>query len=412
VTRSRLFVALATGATVAASAFGVSGAAGAGAPPQNPSVEHSHKPVCGPVPPGQARCHEEIVTDAQGNPLATTGPTSGYGPADIVAAYKLPALPAANSAFAWNGKTVAIVDAYDDPNAEADLGVYRSWYKLPACTTANGCFNKVNESGATSPLPAADAGWAQEISLDLDAVSAACPDCKILLVEANSSYMTDLGAGVNAAVAKGATAISNSYGGSEYSTETTDETNYFKHPGVAITASTGDSGYGVEFPAASRYVTAVGGTSLTRTSSGRMFTEAAWSGAGSGCSAVIPKPTWQKDTGCARRTVADVSAVANPSTGLAIYDSWAYQGYSGWFVVGGTSLASPLVASVYALAAIAPGAPVINDASYAYTHASSLFDVTSGTNGHCLRRSAYLCTAGFGYDGPTGLGTPNATAAF
>ncbi|WP_455569935.1 putative Ig domain-containing protein [Streptomyces xanthochromogenes] len=328
---------------------------------------------------------------------------SGYGPTDLQSAYALPSSAGA-------GATVAIVDAQDDPNAESDLATYRSQYGLPACTTANGCFKKVDQNGGTN-YPTADSGWAGEISLDVDMVSAVCPQCHILLVEATSANMDDLGAAVNRAVTMGAKYVSNSYGGSEDSTDPSSDASYFNHPGVAITVSSGDSGYGVEYPAASQYVTSVGGTSLSRASNTRGWSESVWGsssggeGAGSGCSAYDPKPSWQSDTGCAKRTVADVSAVADPNTGLAVYDS--YQA-SGWNVYGGTSASSPIIAGVYALA----GTPAANTnpASYPYAHTSSLNDVTSGANGSCS--PAYLCKAAAGYDGPTGLGTPNGTAAF
>ncbi|MFI9719994.1 putative Ig domain-containing protein [Streptomyces sp. NPDC052396] len=328
---------------------------------------------------------------------------SGYGPADLQSAYALPA-------GAGAGTTVAIVDAYDDPSAEQDLATYRSQYGLPACTTANGCFQKADQNGGTS-YPTADAGWAGEISLDVDMVSAVCPQCHILLVEANSNSMDDLGAAVNRAVTMGAKYVSNSYGGAEDSTDPTSDSSFFNHPGVAITVSSGDSGYGVEYPAASQYVTAVGGTSLSRASNARGWTESAWGssaggqGAGSGCSQYDPKPSWQQDSGCAKRTVADVSAVADPATGLAVYDS--YQS-GGWNVYGGTSASSPIIAAVYALA----GTPAAGSypASYPYAHPSALNDITTGANGSCT--PAYLCTTGPGYDGPTGLGTPNGTAAF
>jgi len=276
---------------------------------------------------------------------------------------------------------------------------------LPPCTTSNGCFKKVNQNGGSTP-PTANASWGQEISLDLDMVSAVCPNCHILLVEANSASLADLGAAVNTAASLGGNAISNSYGGSEFSGETSQDS-FYNHPGHAITVSSGDSGYGVQYPAASQYVTAVGGTSLSRTSNARGWSETVWSGAGSGCSALEPKPSWQTDSGCARRTVADVSAVANPNTGVAVYDSTAYRGQSGWLVFGGTSVASPVIASVYALAG---NAGSVNYGSYPYGHLSSLFDVTSGTNGSC--GGTYLCTGTAGYDGPTGNGTPNGAGAF
>jgi subtilase family serine protease len=341
--------------------------------------------------PGYAACTALRRTDAGAKSF---GPAvSGLTPANLLSAYKLSSGGA--------GKTVAIVDAQDDPNAEKDLATYRSNFGLPACTTANGCFKKVNQTGGTS-YPTGDTGWSEEISLDLDMVSAICPQCHILLVEATSASYANLGTAVNEAVKLGATAVSNSYGGGESSAETSYDS-YYNHPGVAITVSSGDSGYGVEYPAASRYVTAVGGTHLTTSSTSRGWTETAWNGAGSGCSAYEPKPSWQTDTSCSRRTVADVSAVADPATGVAVYDSY---GESGWLVFGGTSVASPIVASVYALSGNVSGVP----ASLAYSHTSSLFDVTSGSNGSC--GGTYLCTAKAGYDGPTGLGTPNGTGAF
>jgi subtilase family serine protease len=240
--------------------------------------------------------------------------------------------------------------------------------------------------------------------------SAVCPNCKILLVEANSNAYTDLGAAVDRAALVGANAISNSYGGGEFSVEGSSTYNdHYNHPGIAVTVSSGDGGYGVEFPAASQYVTAVGGTSLTKNTSTRGWTESAWSGAGSGCSRYIAKPSWQHDSGCSRRTVADVSAVANPSTGVAVYDSYGSSGGANWYVFGGTSVAAPIIASVYALAG---NASSVSYGSYPYGHTASLFDVTSGSNGSCGYYSRYLCKAGSGYDGPTGLGTPNGTGAF
>ena len=386
---------------LAASAAGGSAVA-AGPVPIPAPAPASFARTCADPPPGELACfalHRTtgvmLTIPAGVSPLATVG---GFGPSDLAGAYKLPT-------NLGSGKTVAIVDAYNDPNAESDLATYRSQFGLPACTTANGCFRKVNQNGAASPLPASNSGWSSEIALDIEMVSAVCPQCNILLVEANSPTTTNLGTAVNTAVAQGAVAVSNSYGGSESSSDPSTGTTYYKHPGVAITVSSGDSGYGVEFPASSPWVTAVGGTSLKTASNARGWTETAWSGAGSGCSAVESKPSFQTDSGCARRTVADVSAVADPNTGVAVYDSF---GSGGWTVFGGTSVSSPIVASVYALAS--PPAAGAFPNSYPYANPSALFDVTSGANGSC--GSSYLCTAGAGYDGPTGLGTPNGVAAF
>jgi len=364
----------------------------------------SHRPVCGPAPPGAARCHADVVTGAAGEPHATNSYMNGYEPLDLVHAYSLPS--------GGSGQTVAIVDAYDNPNAETDLATYRSTFHLAPC--ASGCFRKINQHGETTSYPRGDVGWGQEIALDLDMASAICPDCDILLVEADSNSFADLAAAVDMAATSGATVISNSYGGPEFRGEATWESHYINHPGVvAITVSSGDSGYGVEFPAASQYVTAVGGTRLTQGAGGE-WTETVWSGAGSGCSAYVLKPAWQTDKlTCSRRTVADVAAVADPSTGVAVYDSYGATGGANWSVFGGTSVAAPIIAGVYALAGNTLAAAY---GSRPYAAAGSLFDVTSGSNGRCSNRRtaslAYLCTGGRGYDGPTGLGTPNGVGAF
>ncbi|MFF8229342.1 S53 family peptidase [Streptomyces caelestis] len=333
---------------------------------------------------------------------------SGYGPSDLRNAYGLTSAAASNG----TGRTIAIVDAYDDPNAESDLAAYRSHYGLPACTTANGCFEKVSQTGSTTALPTADSGWAGEISLDLDMASAICPNCHILLVEARSATMANLGTAVNEAVSLGARYVSNSYGGGESSSDATYDSAYFDHPGVAITVSAGDGGYGAEYPAASKYVTAVGGTRLSASSTTRGWTESVWQtssteGTGSGCSAYDTKPAWQTDTGCAKRVIADVSAVADPATGVSVYDTYGADG-QGWATYGGTSASAPIIASVYALA----GTPSSGSypAKFPYTNTSALNDVTSGTNGTCA--TSYFCTARTGYDGPTGWGTPNGVGAF
>lgn len=358
--------------------------------------------VCPAAEVGVAHCHALVVTDTNGNPLASsTPPTGAYGPAQFHVGYNLP-----TTATATAVQTIGIVDAYDDPNIASDLATYDSHYGLPSCTSATGCLRKVNQTGG-SKYPKADSGWALEISLDVEIAHAVCQNCSILLVEASSNSLANLGAAENEAAALGANVISNSYGASEYSSETADQNSYFNHPGIAITASSGDNGYGVEFPAASSYVTAVGGTTLKLNADNSYQSESAWSGSGSGCSAYIAKPSWQSDTSCSNRTVADVAADADPSTGAAVYDSVRYQGHSGWYQVGGTSLAAPLIGAVYALAG---NSGSLSYGSYPYSHSSSLHDVTTGSNGSCA--SSYLCTAGTGYDGPTGLGSPNGTGGF
>ncbi|MDI5965222.1 peptidase S8 [Streptomyces sp. SL13] len=358
-----------------------------------------------PTHVGVMACNALRVTSVTENAPMGVHPgatPSGYGPSDLYSAYNLPTGGGA-------GQTVAIIDAYDDPNAAANMATYRSQYGLPACGT--GCFTKMSQSGSTTSLPTADAGWAEEESLDLDMVSAIAPNAHIILVEATSSSNANLGKAVNEAVTKGAKFVSNSYGGGESSSDSSYDSSYYDHPGVAVVASSGDSGYGVEYPAASKYVTAVGGTALNKASNARGWSESVWStssseGAGSGCSKDDAKPTWQKDTGCAKRTVADVSAVADPATGVAVYDT--YGGDPGWEVFGGTSVASPIIASVYADAGTPSSGSV--PASFPYAHTGSLNDVTTGSTASCS--PAYLCTAETGYDGPTGLGTPNGLTAF
>jgi subtilase family serine protease len=357
--------------------------------------------ACSQLPaPGHARCHALVVTNAVGHLLVNEAlavrpnvlpntPPSGLGPSDLRAAYGI-------SGQGKSTTTVAIVDALGYPNAEADLNVYRARYGLPACTTANHCFRKVNQNGVQGHYPAADTGWSQETALDLDMVSAMCPGCSILLVEANSTSQNDLSAAVNRAVKLGAHVVSNSYGGDEAGSAPFEAA--YDHPGVAITVSSGDEGFGVEFPASSPHVTAVGGTSLTKVPNTRGWIETAWSGAGSGCSAVFAKPAWQKDPLCKMRTVADVSAVADPATGVAVYGP-SSDTASGWMVFGGTSVAAPVIGGIYG----ENGGPV-KFGSDPYGRTSDLNDVTSGSNGSC--GGSYLCTAGPGYDGPTGLGTP------
>jgi subtilase family serine protease len=333
---------------------------------------------------------------------------SGYGPANLQSAYALP------SATAGGGRRVYVVDAYNDPNAESDLAAYRSQYGLSACTTANGCFQKLNQNGATSPLPAGNTGWAGEISLDLDMVSAVCPNCAITLIEAQDAS-NNLFTAVKEAATLGAKYVSMSWGGSESGSEASYDSTYFKSTGVVYTASTGDGAYsaGVIYPATSPNVVAVGGTALHTASNARGWSESVWKtssteGTGSGCSSDEAKPSWQSvvsSTVCSRRADSDVSAVADPATGVAVYQTY---GGSGWTVYGGTSVAAPIVASVYALA----GTPATTDkpGSFPYAHTSNLNDVTSGNNGSCS--PSLLCTAAAGWDGPTGLGTPNGVASF
>ena len=354
------------------------------------------KRVCAVAPAGYAACHAHVVTDANLNPIATTTSPSGYYPAQLRAAYGLTTDVTA---------TVAIVDAYANPNAASDLAVYRTKFGLGSAT-----LKQFNQLGGSITTVSGNTGWGQEEMLDLEMVSAICPTCPILYVGAKSASFNDLGAAVDMAAIMGAKVISNSYGANEFSGEATIATHY-NHPGVAITVSSGDSGYGAQAPAAFNTVTAVGGTTLTLDTNNNRAKETVWSGAGSGCSAYISKPSWQLDTAtCSRRTIADVAAVADPATGVAVYDSYGSRRGANWYVFGGTSVAAPIIGAVYALSGFTAGVNNVPAASLAYSAPSaSLFDVNSGSNGSC---GNYLCNGGPGYDGPTGNGTPNGPSAF
>jgi subtilase family serine protease len=396
VTRKTLLSALGAGALL------ISGLATA--PVADAAAGHGlhAKRVCGATSsPTVASCASKVLVDSRGAvPHSTKPATSARTPAQLKSAYSL-------TGTSSGGRTVAVVDAYGYPNLARDLATYRSYYGLPACTTGNGCLRIVNQSGGTS-LPRFDVGWAGEQALDVDAVSAICSDCKILVVQASSASIANLGTAVRTAAKQtGVVAISNSYGGGDLSDASYGS--YYNHPGIAVTASTGDDGYrGGSFPASSSYVTAVGGTTLAKASNTRGWNETAWSGAGSGCSTVNTAlaAAASYGTGCSKRAIADVAAAADPSNGgMAVYWPTSKSG-STWAQVGGTSEASPIIASVYALSG--------NTSGYAnatpYSHPGSLFDVTGGSNGSCP--TTQWCHARTGWDGPTGLGTPNGTGAF
>ncbi|MFJ2261529.1 kelch repeat-containing protein [Streptomyces sp. NPDC087844] len=346
-----------------------------------------------------AQCFADIHTDSEHRvrPHASAPPSAALGPADIQAAYGLP--------DGGEGRTVAIVDAYGNSRAEADLAAFREHYGLPACTTANGCFRKVDQDGGTD-YPEDDEGWALETALDLDAVSSACPKCDILLVQGDSASLDDLGTAVDTAVRLGAKYVSNSYGVPGETAGQTAYDHHYDHPGVAVVASTGDTGHVQNWPSTNPNVVAAGGTRLTRAEgTARGWTESAWSAGGSGCSLYETKPDYQAglDTGCDTRATADISAVADPATGLAVYDTLSQDG---WVQVGGTSLSAPLLTAMYALA----GTPVEDTypVTYPYVNATGLNDVTEGTNDTC---GTVQCAAGPGWDGPTGLGTPAGVSA-
>ena len=354
---------------VSESATGLPGESATGLPGESATGLPGANFACSGIPaPGSADC--TIAINLNVPPVAdATEPAAliaGLHPADLQSAYGL---------VSDEAGTVAVVDAYDDPLAESDLAVYRLAFGLPACTGVNGCFRKLNEHGVAGSYPATNVAWSEEIALDLEMVSAACPKCSIVLVEANSALLNDLGTAVDSAVAAGAKAVSNSYYSIEWSTETAEDVHY-RHAGVAMTASSGDRGYAT-YPAASQYVTAVGGTSLARSGSG--WSQSAWQYTGHGCSAYIGRPAWQGGTTCRTRSAVDVAAVADPQTGVATYATQA----GGWVVAGGTSVGAPLVAAAYALSG-RPESP-----SYSY-----------------LRPNDFTPVGGRGYQSITGLGSP------
>jgi subtilase family serine protease len=355
------------------------------------------------VQSGTVHCHGRAIADPNGCPHPNPSP-AGFGPSQLRSAYKI-------SGTGSSSTLVAIVDAFGYANAEADLAHYRAQFGLPPCTTANGCFRKVNQRGLTDSFPADVLSWEQETALDLDMVSAMCRNCKLLLVEADSPAFDDIAAAEDVAGTLGAHVINNSFGGDELAAGHIYDF-ALDNPGVAYVASTGDAGYGlgVEWPSSSGAATAVGGTTLTTSATFRGWTETAWISAGSGCSFVFDKPSWQHDTGCTGRTVADVAAVADPNTGVAVFaptsDAIPPATPPAWLVLGGTSVAAPIISGVYGV-----NGGAIHSSSDPYAHLSGLFDVKSGVTGFC-DPTAYLCTAGRGYDGPTGLGTPNGSSAF
>ncbi len=362
--------------------------------------QRGHRPRCqviedpsrgsdrrGPVAAGAITAGpEQEVSPA----FSGSGVEGGYSPADLRRAYDLP------STSQGVGQTVAVVDAHDDPHAEPDLNAYRSEYGIPECTESNGCFRKVNQTGGAS-YPSPDGVWAREIALDLDMVSAICPNCHILLVEASTGEGVDLAAAENEAAKLKATEISDSFAEAESS----EYASAYDHPGIPIAAASGDHGYGVESPASHPGVIAVGGTTLVPAAGRRGWAESVWYDTGSGCSRE-PKPTWQKDSGCPYRTDNDVAAVADPNTPVSAYDS--YETKSPWLLLGGTSVATPIVAAAMALAS--PYTRSFDGAEGLYLEAANevggFNDIVSGANGNC---GNYLCEAGPGYDGPSGLGS-------
>jgi hypothetical protein len=395
-----------------------SGASAAGTAPRLPGDERRVCPVASGS--GQMACQSvfRLAASRPGAPAfaARTAKVPGYGPSVLRRAYGL----TRQSPSKGRGETIAIVDAFRDPDASANLARYRAHFGLGSCRKSSGCLRIVNQKGKAGPLPRPNAGWAAEESLDLDMVSAICPRCRILLVEASAPTTVSLGTAEDAAVAKGGRFVSNSWSGSE-SAGKGRFNHYFNHPGDAIVFASGDDGYGPVYPADLQYVTSVGGTTLRHAPSGsRAWTETAWgtaqagsSGTGSGCSPRA-KPSWQRKPvdigphGCPNRTQNDVAAVGDPATGVAVYDTYRTGGT--WGVVGGTSVATPIVTAVYALA----GTPARRSypAAYLYQHPAGFHDVKSGVNGSCPALSRYLCHGVNGYDGPTGVGTPRGASSF
>ena len=377
---------------------------------QDRGRQRRHISVCDSAENNGVRCHARVVVDDNNKPVTQAVP-AGYGSTQFMTAYGLSGQAATNP-----GPVIAIVDAYDDANIQADLNTYSSTMglpALPACAAAikNStvpCFQKLNENGQTMMYPRTNASWDLEIALDVETAHAVCKNCRLALVEANSASYGDLMAAIDTATRSGASVVSGSWGGGEFSGETVYDS-HFNKSGVAFTFSAGDSGYGTQYPATSQYVTAVGGTTLSLNADNSYKSETVWSGTNSGCSAYEAKPTWQKDTLCKKRTMNDVAADADPNTGAAVYDSVAYLGSKGWFEVGGTSLSAPLIAGVYAQSSV-PANTRENSLPYTLGTASNLRDVTTGSNGSC--GGTYYCTATSGYDAPTGLGTPNGSSAF
>ena len=328
--------------------------------------------ACAPVlAAGTARCTLAINLNVP--PVASVANASliaGLHPSDLQSAYQLPSQD--------RGATVAIVDAYDNPAVEADLAVYRAAFGLGPCTHLTGCFTKLNQRGVAGAYPAANAAWSEEISLDVEMVSAVCPNCAILLIETDSALVDDLGAGVDTAVRLGARVVSNSYYATEWAGERNEDVHY-DHPGTALAVASGDIGR-TSYPAASSGVTAVGGTSLSKSGG---WSERAWQYGGHGCSPYEAKPRWQAIAPCRSRSAVDISAVADPQTGVAMFEAAA----GGWLVAGGTSVSTPIVAAAFALSGD-PQSP-----AYLYEHRVDFRTLTS-----------------LAYDLSTGLGSPRGIA--
>ena len=334
------------------------------------------------------RCHAWIL-----QPQSTLSPI-GLSPAAIKSAYQF-----STSLTAGSGKTVAVVDAYNDPSVAQDLAVFSSQYGLPACTRATGCFREVNQSGGTS-YPRTDAGWALEISLDVQWVHAIAPGAKILLVEAKSTNIGDLMAAENYAKSH-ANYVTNSWGGSEFPGESKYDS-HFVQAGVGIFVSAGDAGLPAQYPSSSPNVISVGGTTL-HFSGGTVNNETGWSNGGGGCSAYETASPAQRafsQYASARcggmRATPDVSFDADPASGVSVYDSTSYLGQTGWWTLGGTSASAPMWA---ARAADVKGAVV--KPAYVYGSNITFRDITSGNNGSSCLSGYDLCSGRGSWVGAT-----------
>jgi subtilase family serine protease len=361
-------------------------AAGSPAASATPSARGQHA-VCGPEGTGTARCHVHVVDHGSKDPTpaASASPT-GLSPSQIATAYNF-----AITNTTGAGKTIAIVDAYDDPTAASDLNAFSAQFGLPLCNTSNPCFQKVNQTGGTR-APRKDAGWALEISLDIEWAHAMAPGAKILLVEASSNSFTNLLAAEDYAKAH-AQYVSNSWGASEFSGEGSYDSHFATPTGsVSFFVSAGDAGLPAEYPSASPNVISVGGTRLSNIGQ-PSFTETAWSSGGGGCSAYETATSAQASfgqygqAGCGgKRATPDVSLDADPASGVSVYDTTTYQGQTGWFTVGGTSASSPM----WAGRAAASGA-VVNSASV-YGNSITYRDITVGNNGAPCLAGFDLCS--------------------
>ena len=343
----------------------------------------NYRAVCPTPSAGYVHCHELVVTDQRGNPQANSSPT-GLDPAAIKSAYGF-----STSSTVGAGQTIAIVDAYDDPKAESDLNVFSNQFGLPACTTASGCFKKVNQTGG-SRYPRANSGWALEISLDVQWAHAIAPGATILLVEASSNSFTNLMAAEDYAKTH-ANYVSNSWGAAEFSGEASYDS-HFAQNGVSFFVSAGDNGLPAEYPSASPNVVSVGGTTL-HFSGSTLMSETGWSSGGGGCSTYENATPAQSSfagyaqVGCGgMRATPDVALDADPSSGVSVYDSTKYSGQSGWFTVGGTSASSPM----WAARAADEAATV--DAAYVYGTSITFRDITSGNNGASCLVGFDLCS--------------------